>query len=194
MTGLHLRHRVVLASRSPRRVELLARIGIAAEVAPADVDETPLVGETPVDHVRRLAACKAMTVARSGVLTIAADTTIDLDGEIVGQPTDAAEALAMLTRLSGRSHRVHTGVAVVSPTGRMATDVVTSVVTMQTIDAALREWYVSTGEPFGKAGGYALQGRGGVLVERVLGSHSNVVGLPMREALALLRAADHDDD
>lgn len=194
MTGLHLRHRVVLASRSPRRVELLARIGIAAEVAPADVDETPLVGETPVDHVRRLAACKAMAVARSGVLTIAADTTIDLDGEIVGQPTDAAEALAMLTRLSGRSHRVHTGVAVVSPTGRMATDVVTSVVTMQTIDAALREWYVSTGEPFGKAGGYALQGRGGVLVERVLGSHSNVVGLPMREALALLRAADHDDD
>lgn len=180
---------VVLASRSPRRLELLAVVGVVPEVAPADIDETPEVGEEPVDYVRRVAIEKARIAPRPGAITLAADTTVDRDGQILGQPADRAEARAMLRSLSGRSHRVHTGVAVVSPTGHLESVVVTSVVTMVPLTDHLLEWYLDTGEPFGKAGAYALQGSGGVLIERVRGSQSNVVGLPLRETVDLLRRA-----
>lgn len=189
--------RVVLASRSPRRLALLRRLGVSPEVVPADIDETPADGEDPVLYVRRLAEAKARAVLdkfrergpRSEAIVLAADTTVDLDGRILGQPADEAEARSMLRALSGRAHRVHTGVAVVDGGGRLASAVVSSVVTMVAITDHLLDWYVATGEPFGKAGAYALQGAGGVLVERVRGSQSNVVGLPLRETADLLRRA-----
>jgi len=186
--------RVVLASRSPRRLELLERLGIVPEVVPADVDETPLPGEHPVDYVRRLALAKAGRVAssfagRGDAVIVAADTTVDVDGRILGQPTDEADARAMLRSLSGRSHRVHTGVAVTGPDGSTESTVVTSVVTMVPLTEHLTDWYLATGEPFGKAGAYAVQGAGGVLVERVRGSQSNVVGLPLRETAEMLGRA-----
>ena len=114
---------------------------------------------------------------------------MDVDGRILGQPADAAEAREMLAALGGRSHRVHTAVAVADPSGRVGVAVATSVVTMVPITEELAQWYLATGEPFGKAGGYAVQGAGGVLVAGVRGSLSNVVGLPLAETAALLRAA-----
>lgn len=188
---------VVLASRSPRRLELLRTLGLSPEVRPADIDETPTVGEDPVAYVRRLAEAKARAASdavisgttRRETVILAADTTVDVDGRILGQPADEVEARAMLRILSGRSHRVHTGVAVIDGGGRLASTVVTSVVAMVAITDHLLDWYVSTGEPFGKAGAYAVQGAGGVLVERVRGSQSNVVGLPLRETADLLGRA-----
>ena len=188
---------VVLASRSPRRLELLQTLGVSPDVQPADIDETPATGEKQVAYVRRLAEEKARAVSgrivsvagHRGTVILAADTTVDVDGRILGQPADEAEARAMLRALSGRSHRVHTGVAVIDAEGRLASTVVSSVVTMVALTDHLLDWYVSTGEPFGKAGAYAVQGAGGVLVERVRGSQSNVVGLPLRETADLLGRA-----
>ncbi len=181
---------IVLASRSPRRVELLTQLGIAPEVVPADIDESPLEGESPVDMVRRLAIAKAVAVAErtGGTDTVlAADTTVDLDGISFGQPVDDAEAAQMLRRLSGRTHRVHTAVAVVAPGDQVPNvEVVTSLVTFQPLNDHVVEWYVSTGEPRGKAGGYAVQGLGATLVAAVRGSWSNVVGLPLAETARLL--------
>lgn len=188
---------VRLASRSPRRLELLERLGYRVEIHPADIDESPRPRETPVAYVERLARAKLDAVisldapgaVATRVVTLAADTTVDLDGRILGQPADVTEARAMLTALSARSHRVHTAVAVAGPGTAPASLVVTSVVTMVPITDALAQWYVDTGEPFGKAGGYAVQGAGAVLVEAVRGPLSNVVGLPLAETAALLAAA-----
>jgi nucleoside triphosphate pyrophosphatase len=176
---------VVLASGSPRRRDLLDQLGVTFTVAVPDIDETPRSGEDPVGYVGRLAVAKSAAVAAPGdALVIAADTTVDLDGRILGKPADAAEATAMLKALSGRTHRVHTGVALrrgaVSNAG-----VATTLVTMTPIgDHALR-WYVGTGEPLDKAGAYAVQGAGGVFVERIRGSVSNVVGLPLHLVVRL---------
>ena len=182
--------RVVLASRSPRRVELLNRLGVSPEVIPADIDESPLEGESPVDMVRRLAIAKAVAVAErtGGTDTgLAADTTVDLDGMSLGQPVDDADAVRMLRRLSGRTHRVHTAVAVlVAGVPEPSVEVVTSLVTFQPLNDHVVEWYVSTGEPRGKAGSYAVQGLGATLVASVRGSWSNVVGLPLTETARLL--------
>ena len=181
---------LVLASRSPRRVELLTQLGITPVVVPADIDESPLEGESPVALVRRLAIAKAVAVAeRTGGadMVLAADTTVDLDGTSLGQPVDDADAARMLRRLSGRTHRVHTAVAVVAPeSGDPAVEVVTSLVTFQPLNDHVVEWYVATGEPRGKAGSYAVQGLGATLVASVRGSWSNVVGLPLTETARLL--------
>lgn len=179
---------LVLASRSPRRIELISSLGLIAEVVPADIDETPLPRENPVAYVERLARAKANAVfARvdSASTVLAADTTVDLDGLILGQPVDDADARRMLKSLSGRTHRVHTGVAVVTAGDESAT-VVTSLVTFVAVTDELLDWYMGTGESVGKAGSYAIQGHGAVLVESVRGSTSNVVGLPLRETAALL--------
>jgi len=178
--------RVVLASGSPRRRELLDQLGVSFDVIVPDIDETPFDGEDARAYVRRLASAKAVAVPAEGVV-IAADTTVDLGGRILGKPVDADDAAAMLRALSGRTHRVHTGVAVRrGPT--TAVDVATTMVTMTAIgDSALR-WYVGTGEPLDKAGAYAVQGTGGVFVERIRGSVSNVVGLPLHVVARL--AAD----
>jgi len=179
---------LLLASGSPRRRELLEQLGLRFAVAAPDVDETPLPGEAPVAYVQRLAVEKAHAVlAAPDTLVVAADTTVDLGGEIFAKPVDAADAGAMLRRLSARTHRVHTGVAV-RLGDRTVADTITSLVTFTPLSAEMIEWYVATGEPLDKAGGYAVQGAGGVLVQRVQGSVSNVIGLPLHTVVRL--AAD----
>lgn len=174
----------MLASASPRRSDLLAQLGIDFTVVPADIDETEHDGEDPVSYVGRLAGEKAAATTATlgprafGAIVIAADTTVDVDGAILAKPLDAADARRMLGLLGGRSHAVHTGVAVHGD-GRTEVSVVTTQVTMVALDEARLGWYVGTGEPFGKAGAYALQGAGSALVERVEGSVSNVIGLPL---------------
>lgn len=179
---------VVLASRSPRRIELIAQLGVSVDVVPADIDETPRSGEQPADYVQRLAESKARAVQErlaTDALVLGADTTVDLDGAIFGQPEDEADARRMLKLLSARTHRVHTGVAVVGPTVAQAL-VVTSMVTFEPVTDALLDWYIGTGEWQGKAGSYAIQGLGGTLVQSTRGSMSNIIGLPLRETAQLL--------
>lgn len=180
--------RVVLASRSPRRIELIAQLGITPEVVPADIDETPQPGEQPAEYVQRLASSKARAVQErlaTDAFVLGADTTVDLDGTILGQPENEADARRMLKALSARTHRVHTGVAVVSSTTAQVL-VVTSLVTFEPVTEALLDWYIGTGEWQGKAGSYAIQGLGGTLVQATRGSMSNIIGLPLRETAQLL--------
>ncbi len=163
-------------------------------VTPADIDETPLPGEKPRELVERLASAKARTVAallsdderRAGALVVAADTVIDLDERVLGKPVDDDEAVEMLEALAGRAHEVCTGIAVVVATGDNDAesdrgDAVVDVTTvwMRPYDRAEIDWYVATGEPRGKAGAYAIQGRGSMLVERIEGNFQNVVGLSL---------------
>ena len=178
---------IVLASGSPRRSELLAVLGLDFNVVAPHLDETPLPGETPLDLVSRLAVAKAAAVAaaRPGAVVIGADTAVEIDGEILGKPVDAGDAERMLRTLSGRTHTVHTGVAV-ARAGDVGTATTSSVVTMATLTDADIEWYLATGEPFDKAGSYALQGAGGVFVRTVSGSVSGVLGLPLHETADLL--------
>jgi septum formation protein len=171
---------LVLASSSPRRLDLLRSVGVEPEVRPADIDETPLDGEEPAVYVTRLARGKAAAVARPGEMVVAADTTVVIDGRIIGKPEGRAEALGSLRSLSGRTHTVYTGVAVLSPAG-FATTTVTSQVTFVKISEDFLNWYTGTTEPYDKAGGYGLQGAGAMLVASVQGSVSNVLGLPLAE-------------
>jgi septum formation protein len=171
---------VVLASSSPRRLDLLRSIGVQPEVRPADIDETTLDGEEPAAYVDRLARTKAGTVACPGEVVVAADTTVVIDGRIIGKPVDRAEALDTLRTLSGRTHTVYTGVAVVFPTGTVAVTV-TSDVTFVKISEDVLDWYVGSPEPYDKAGAYGLQAAGAMLVAAVHGSVSNVLGLPLAE-------------
>ena len=181
---------VILASGSPRRHELLTNLGISFTVAVPNIDETPFDGEAPVPYVRRLAVGKARAVeAPFDALVIAADTTVDLGGDILGKPDDDDEARAMLRRLSGRTHRVHTGIAL-RLGDRALAETVSSLVTFTALSDELIEWYVALGEPTGKAGAYAIQGAGGALVERVRGSVSNIIGLPMHTLLRLANDLD----
>jgi septum formation protein len=178
---------LVLASASPRRAALLASAGVEFEVVVADVDESPRPDEAPPHYVRRLAQDKAANVAgaRADATVVAADTTVDVDGEILEKPIDEADLARMLRLLAGRAHRVHTGVAVAIH-GVIESIVVTTVVTFVELSDADIEWYVATGDGFGKAGGYGIQGCAARFVERVDGSVTNVIGLPLVETLALL--------
>ncbi len=194
--------RLVLASRSPRRIELLASAGLSAEVRVSDVDEAVRPGEGATDYVRRLAREKAAAVpAAPGEVVLAADTSVVLGDEILGKPVDDEDARRMLRALSGRTHVVLTGVhARAVPAGggaaaggaaggagaREETIAVSSAVRFVTLSEERIDWYVSTGEPRDKAGAYAVQGAGGSLVRGIAGSVSNVVGLPLAETLALL--------
>ncbi len=180
---------VVLASSSPRRRELLERLGLEFRISSPDIDESPLPEETPTAYVHRLAVAKAHAVhAASDELVIAADTTVEADGLILAKPNEApdpqAAAAAMLRRLSGRTHATHTGVAVRLGERTLA-EVVTTAVTFVPLTEADIAWYVGTGEPLDKAGAYAVQGAGGVFVARIDGSVSNVVGLPLHAVAAL---------
>ncbi|KXS38788.1 MAG: septum formation protein [Halomonadaceae bacterium T82-2] len=177
-----------LASASPRRCDLLASIGIAVEVAPVDIDETPRPDEPAETYVRRLAREKAEAGAQGTALpTLGSDTAVVLDGRILGKPRDRAHAAEMLSALSGRAHAVLTAVAVVGPAGLLETCVTTRVV-MRRVSAGEIDAYWATGEPVDKAGGYAIQGRAAVFVERIEGSHSAVVGLPLFETAELLHS------
>ena len=180
---------LVLASASPRRRALLEQLGLDLWVDPAHLDERVRPGEPAEGYVLRLAREKAAAVQarHPGATVLAADTSVVLDGEVLGKPASAEEAVAMLHRLAGRTHQVMTAVAVAGHGERLVT---ASVTFAPAPDAALR-WYASTGEPMDKAGGYAVQGIGGFLVERIEGSHSAVVGLPLVETLALLQTAGY---
>lgn len=185
--------RIVLASASPRRRDLLEQLGLAIEIAPADVDESVRVGEAPEPYVQRLAQDKASVVAARldceadpDVLVIAADTTVDLDGRILAKPDDDDAARQMLRDLSARTHRVHTGVAL-RRAGRMEASVATTLVTFMALTPTMIDWYVASGEPVDKAGAYAIQGIGGVFVQSVTGSVTNVVGLPLTTVVELAR-------
>ncbi len=181
-----------LASRSPRRRELLTQAGIPFRLLDIDVDESVLMGEAPEVYVERLARAKA----KAGLLllqqgsygpsapVLSADTTVALDGHILSKPADADEAVAMLMRLSGKEHLVHTGIALCSAE-RILSQVVTTKVRFANFSQQQIERYVATGESMDKAGAYGIQGYGGVLVESLTGSYSNVVGLPVRETAEL---------
>ena len=175
---------LTLASQSPRRRELLAQLGLTFEVRPAKVDETPRPAEDARAYVLRVAQAKARAVEAAGVV-LGADTTVVLDGRILGKPRDAGEAAAMLRSLSGREHQVLTAVCAFS-SGRQESLAVTSGVELAPISERQIAWYVASGEPFDKAGGYAVQGLAGAFVAAVRGSVSNVVGLPLAETVALL--------
>jgi nucleoside triphosphate pyrophosphatase len=188
-----------LASASPRRRELLGSLGLVFRVEPAAVDETALSGEAARDHVVRLAARKAATVAGQlrgrGIeaLVLSADTTVTIDGSILGKPADADDALSMLRRLSGRRHEVITACRLVrSDDGRAAAAVAVSCVRFHPWSEAQGRWYVATGEPYDKAGAYGIQGRGVLLTSGIEGSWSNVVGLPLESLPGLF--SDVGDD
>jgi septum formation protein len=179
---------LVLASASPRRAALLTQLGIAFVVKPTDVDETRLPDE-PIDvMVRRLALAKASAAAHGEALPVlGADTAVTLDGEMLGKPTDRTEGIGMLKRLSARTHDVLTAIAVVRGT-RAESRVSRSRVTFRAIDAAEAARYWESGEASDKAGGYGIQGIGGIFAERIEGSYSGIVGLPLAETDALLQA------
>ncbi|NIW23216.1 MAG: septum formation inhibitor Maf [Gammaproteobacteria bacterium] len=181
---------IYLASASPRRSVLLEQIGVAHRVLPADIPEAREVDETSEDYVIRLAEQKASAVWEQTQReqprpVLAADTTVVLDERVLGKPRDSADALAMLADLSGRSHRVLTGVAL-RHTGGLDSVLSINEVRFRPTSEAERRAYCATGEPLDKAGGYGIQGYGAVFVERIEGSFSAVVGLPLRETARLL--------
>ena len=182
---------LILASASPRRRELLNQAGIIpSAIAPVEVDETPFPGEKPRDYTRRLAAQKATLAANKnrGALVLAADTAVAVGVRILGKPGDRAEAEKFLKLLSGRRHRVITSIALKPPSKKLVQKTVITSVSFKRLTAGEINWYLECGEWRGKAGGYAIQGKAGAFVKRINGSYTNVVGLPLYETLALLRA------
>lgn len=185
------RPELVLASSSPRRVELLALVGITPDrIDPADIDETPLKGETPPRLAARLASSKAQVVADRApdAVVLAADTVVSVGRRFLEKAADEAEAVRFLKLLSGRGHRVYTGVAVVAD-GRLTQRVVETRVTFKVLSDAEIDAYVASGEWKGKAGGYGIQGRAGAFVTRLVGSYPAVMGLPLPESVNLLAGA-----
>ncbi len=185
---------LVLASASPRRRELLTQAGYAFEVRPAHIPEDPIEGEDPIAYVTRLAREKAQAVfaelaasGGDGLAVLGADTTVTLDGHILGKPEDAADAARMLRMLAGRTHRVITGVALVTAEAVEVAAEVTAVRFLTMSDAEIGS-YIATGEPMDKAGAYAIQGRAARWIPRVEGCYFNVVGLPIALVTALLEA------
>ena len=177
---------LILASASPRRRELLGRIGLEFAVAPAHVDEAPAPDETAQQAAQRLAQAKALaTPAGPGQVVLAADTLVTIDGVILGKPADQAQAVAMLERLNGREHQVVTGFHLRWPGGQRG-GLGLSNVRFRRLAPAEIAAYVRSGEPMGKAGAYAVQGLGAALVEAVSGSYTNVVGLPLAAVVKLL--------
>ncbi|HDR8955733.1 Maf family protein [Burkholderia vietnamiensis] len=192
-----------LASQSPRRQELLQQIGVRFELLlprpdeDAEALEAELAGEAADAYVQRVTVAKAeaararlVASGKPAAPVLVADTTVTIDGAILGKPADADDALAMLTRLAGREHEVLTAVAVIGADGALLPPALSrSSVRFTAAPRDAFERYVETGEPFGKAGAYAIQGRAAEFVERIAGSHSGIMGLPLFETAALLRAA-----
>lgn len=181
---------IILASRSPRRRNLLEMLGIEHEVRPADVDEILIEGEQPVEAARRLALEKAHAVASQsdGVPVLAADTMVVLDGQILGKPEDASDAARMLRSLSGTHHHVVTAIAMVWQGGELLDHDRTRVEFAELSDETIAR-YVATGEPLDKAGSYGIQGLGAPLVERIEGDYFSVQGLPLRLVVKAMAAA-----
>jgi septum formation protein len=181
--------RLILASKSPRRYELLKQVGLDFEVIPSKVMEDIVQKESPKEHVIRLAEAKARDIA-SGYpdrWVIAADTVVYINGSILGKPKSREEAIEMLHRLSGQKHWVLTGFSVFHlGEGKSDKEAVQTAVKMKTLSPIEMEWYIQTGEPFDKAGGYAIQGIGSFMIESIRGSYTNVVGLPLCELIQML--------
>jgi len=181
--------RLVLASASPRRLELLRQIGVVPDqVEPAELDETPRSKETPRQLACRLAAAKAEAVRarHPRAFVLAADTVVSVGRRVLPKVETEAEGRACLTLLSGRAHRVLTAICVVAPDGRSSTRLVESRVWMKRLSAGEADGYLKSGEGMGKAGGYAIQGRAGAFITHLQGSYSGVVGLPLHETASLL--------
>ncbi len=185
--------KLILASGSPRRRRLLAELGLDFEVRPVELDESTQDGEDPTSYVERLAQLKATAAARADELVLAADTTVVIDGGLLGKPADPEEARAMLRRLADRQHRVLTGVAVYDVgTEHLEAATESSLVRISPLSEADIDWYVATGEPLDKAGAYAIQGLGSLFVESIEGNYSNVVGLPLPLTRRLVARVGYD--
>ena len=187
---------LILASSSPRRFDLLARLGIApARIASPDINETPRKGEVPRVYALRMAEEKAVAVPRdAGEIVVAGDTTVAVGRRILPQAADADMQREFLNLLSGRRHHVLSAVAVIDGNGRMRSRICDSIVRFKRLSADEIESYIHSGEGLGKAGGYAIQGRAEALIDWVAGSHSGVIGLPLYETRALLRASGYPLD
>ncbi|HVR62845.1 MAG TPA: Maf family protein [Polyangia bacterium] len=188
---------LILASASPRRRELLERLGLFPRVEPADIDETPLPGEAAADHVRRLAGAKCDAVwarlpdaERAVASVLAADTIVVVDADILGKPRDEADARSMLARLGGRRHTVTTAYQIRRGPDRAVARAVSTAVAFRLLQPAEIDAYVDSGEWRGKAGGYAVQGIAAAFVTELRGSHTNVIGLPLAEVLGDLLAVE----
>ena len=180
-----------LASASPRRRQLLDLIGVPHVVTPADIDETPRAGERPDHYVMRLACEKGKAIwdRQKNLPVLGADTTVVVDEHILGKPESEADAISMLSRLSGRVHVVHTGIALRMPDGREFMGISSTQVQFAHLTEAQMRAYWASGEPQGKAGAYAIQGLGAVFVSNLSGSYTGVMGLPLYETAEMLRAA-----
>lgn len=177
---------LILASQSPRRAELIGRLGLTFETRPADIDETYLPHETPPAHAERLAGEKALTIAahRPEALVIGSDTIVVVDGDVLGKPKDDAQAVEMLQRIAGREHEVCTGIAVAHG-GRMESALERVRVRVRDLDRRACEQYVATREPMDKAGAYGIQGYGSSIVDGIEGDYFAVMGLPVAKMLRL---------
>ncbi len=187
---------LILASSSPRRRDLLGRLGIApTRIASPDIDETPCKGEVPRVYALRMAQEKAVAVQRAaGEIVVAGDTTVAVGRRILQQAEDADMQRGFLNLLSGRRHHVLSAVAVIDGNGRMHSRICDSIVRFKRLSADEIESYIDSGEGLGKAGGYAIQGRAEALIDWMAGSHSGVIGLPLYETRALLRASGYPLD
>lgn len=187
-----MKGKLILASASPRRAELLRQLGLSFDVLPVDIDESPRNGEAPADYVCRLAREKALAgyqgQGATDALVIGSDTTVVLDDRILGKPVDQSHARDLLMQLSGRSHQVMTGVALAT-SGGVEVRVSITEVSFRLLDHREIEAYCATGEPMDKAGAYGIQGRGGAFVTGIRGSYSSVVGLPLDITARLLADA-----
>jgi len=180
----------ILASVSPRRQELLRSVGLKFKIIPAHVNEEYLQGESPREHVRRLSLNKAMAIAQNNpdAWVLGADTIVVIDGLILGKPKNKKQAREMLERLSDREHKVFTGFTLAhGATNVYKTKVIQSAVLFKKISPEEMEWYVSCDEPYDKAGGYAVQGKGAYFIKSIRGSYTNVIGLPLCEVLEELK-------
>lgn len=177
---------LILASSSPRRQELLSQLGISIRIVPSEIEEVLRKGELPEEYARRLAITKAQQVAEKfpDFWVLAADTIVVIKGEILGKPKDGPEAESMLKKLSGQEHQVITGYCLLHLKVRKKRErVVRSLVKFKKLSAEEIRWYINTGEPFDKAGGYAVQGKAAFMVKEINGSYTNVVGLPLCEVI-----------
>jgi septum formation protein len=183
----------ILASESPRRREILKSVGLKFKIVPAHVNEDYLAGESPQEHVKRLSHDKAIAIARKfpEAWVLGADTIVVIDGMILGKPKNKAQAKNMLQRLSGREHKVFTGFTIVNMANKnCSTKVVQSAVRFKTISPEELDWYIACDEPYDKAGGYAIQGKGAYFIQSIRGSYTNVIGLPLCEVLETLKKVE----
>ena len=181
-----LKQQIILASASPRRKQLLSSVGLKFKTVPAHVDENYLNGETPNQHVRRLAQRKAKIIAEKypDAWVLGADTIVVIDGHILGKPENKTQAKKMLQKLSGRTHKVYTAFTITRAASSITkTRVIQSAVSFKNISPDEIKWYISSKEPYDKAGGYAAQEKGASFIKSVRGSYTNVIGLPLCEVL-----------